>query len=814
MTRPPRVRSALWVASGAALVALSSVIWFGACASTSPAAQAPANVSAAPSGRPSAATPLPPGAPIDDGAPVLNLEEFAPLFTLPELAAAQQAREAGRHAEAAALVERLLKEHPPAETAAPRWHFLLARLRETAEDLSGAADAYRAATLRSWPLQSYARLGLGRVLTRAGHHKESIAALQQIPLDEVVYPESRLLLARAASTAGDEALAIQTYRAHLKSSFAALDWANVSIELSRRLLARGDRDSAVEALALARRVRLREVTDTRLAGAASSLETQALALIPAAERGTFTALSLDERLGHAQALVDARRGAEALEVADTLLAGLPDNERYQTLGCEAALTRAKALALVRQWGKAVDLLVDPIRYCTADPEYRARLLFLSGKYAASDKRYTLAVQRYEQLEKEQPHHRLSDDARLNAALAYLEVGVEARFTELLTAMPEDHPGGDMLLEGMFRLAVRRLEKGDWAGAASVLDRATEFAGDQDSARGQEFAGRERYFRARVLLETGEKERGLDELARIVRELPLSYYMLHAYARLVELDPFRAKRARDDGLAASAQQPFAFERRPEFELPAFQRAMELLRQEEVVLAKREFDTLKFDANSASPAVFWGMALLYARAGAANQSHAIARGLLTDWLRRWPVGDWTKAWQIAFPRPHRGVVERETKRSGVPESLVYAVMREESAFDPAAVSPADAYGLMQLIVPTAKSVAGGLNLPFDSESLKRPHVNVALGCRFLQKLLGRFEQNPWLVIPAYNAGPGRPERWLRERPHLDFDLWVETIPFLETRRYTKRVLASQAAYALLYAPDTADSTLAMPIKLTPP
>ena len=191
--------------------------------------------------------------------------------------------------------------------------------------------------------------------------------------------------------------------------------------------------------------------------------------------------------------------------------------------------------------------------------------------------------------------------------------------------------------------------------------------------------------------------------------------------------------------------------------------------------------------------------------------MARGLLTDWLSRWPAGDWVKAWQLAFPRPYHALVTRESKHTGVPESLIYAVMREESAFDPGAESPANAYGLMQLIVPTAKLYARPAGLPYDAGALKRPRVNIALGSRALAKLAGRFSDNPLLAIPAYNAGPGRPRRWLRDRPSVDFDVWVELIPYRETRRYTKRVLASRAAYTFLYDRKDADDAMDLPLRL---
>jgi soluble lytic murein transglycosylase len=89
-----------------------------------------------------------------------------------------------------------------------------------------------------------------------------------------------------------------------------------------------------------------------------------------------------------------------------------------------------------------------------------------------------------------------------------------------------------------------------------------------------------------------------------------------------------------------------------------------------------------------------------------------------------------------------------------------------------------------------------LAHDARALTRPSVNIALGTAVLSNYGSVFPDDPLLAIPSYNAGPGRPKRWLKERPGLDFDVWVELIPFTETRRYTKRVLSSRAAYTFLY------------------
>jgi soluble lytic murein transglycosylase len=110
-----------------------------------------------------------------------------------------------------------------------------------------------------------------------------------------------------------------------------------------------------------------------------------------------------------------------------------------------------------------------------------------------------------------------------------------------------------------------------------------------------------------------------------------------------------------------------------------------------------------------------------------------------------------------------------------------------------------------------MARPLGLPFDRNSLKRPSVNVALGASVLAKYASAFPEDPLLAIPAYNAGPLNPKKWLRERPNADFDIWVELIPYVETRRYMKRVLSSRAAYAFLYQREAFGNFATLPAKI---
>jgi soluble lytic murein transglycosylase len=110
-----------------------------------------------------------------------------------------------------------------------------------------------------------------------------------------------------------------------------------------------------------------------------------------------------------------------------------------------------------------------------------------------------------------------------------------------------------------------------------------------------------------------------------------------------------------------------------------------------------------------------------------------------------------------------------------------------------SPAGAIGLMQLMPATGASTARELNLRYSGRaSLTDPQVNIALGTTYLGKMLARFDGNQVAATAAYNAGPERVERWLPDSAAMPADVWVETIPFRETRGYVKRVLAAETVF----------------------
>jgi soluble lytic murein transglycosylase len=746
------------------------------------------------------------------------LSSFAPLLSAPELQLAAEAVSTEDFTTAASQVAAFVKLKTPDASQAPRWQLLLGTLRENAGDVPGAIEQYERASRVSWPLLDYASLGLGRCLAGLGELDRARAELVRVPEDSVAIAPARVLLAEIACRQADAPGCLAQLTKFVQGPRKPIGWSGQAFRVFEMLM----KELAVpraEPLGIDVRVGTLDLIRaliTLAPGTAArfdvpAFERELLDGLPEGVRKEKEQLSPAARLARAEALEGAGRNEDADAAAGELLRDLGP-AAFGPIACQARLVQGKALNDLHQRDRAQARFKEIAEHCKAS-DIVAWALYFAGKAAFQDKRYPDAELSFAALERELPQHRLADDARWYRAQAQLEMGVEGRFSELLDSMADDYPQGDLTLDGMFALALRRMEKGDWSGASTVLSRAVRMLGPNDVQRGQDSSGRERYFEARALIETGQVSRGLAQYEALIGELPLSYYMLHAYSRLAEREPARAERALAASLARAQTPPFHIEERPEFEQAGFVRAMELLRQGDIDSARREFDALDILGDSASPPVLWGVATLYARAGSARHSHALPRWQMVDWLEHWPTGTWKEAWDIAFPRPHIEAVTLEAKRQGVEPSLVYAVMREESAFDASAVSHANAYGLMQVISPTAKHYGKQAGVPYDRRALTTPEISIAIGSRVLASYRDRFfPDDPLLTIPGYNAGPGRPIRWAKDWPSVDFDVWVELIPFRETRRYTKRVLASRASYAFLYYRDQGVDPLRLPRRLS--
>jgi soluble lytic murein transglycosylase len=736
----------------------------------------------------------------------LSLEGFHPLMAEPRYEAARLKQEAGDYAAAAELAKAALVKSPPPAGELDRHRFLLARLLERASRWAEARDAFVSISPASL-LAPYAELGAARMELTLGFADKALSHIGRAGEALPTAAGRRRLLADAAFKSGAREIALREYRALFAEAQGDRDRATYALLLLTGLAggAALPRPAAElgEALRLTRLLATVAADQPALLKQAQAQETHWLSLVPEADRQALALPSLGEQLERLRGLVDARR----YEAAQTLLGTLPpfDPASSEPEACEVEVLRGKVAAATKRSSDAEkSYLLVAHAHCAE--EQRARALYAAGKAAQSGGRHAVAVKLFAELERTFPMQSVADDARLYGALSSLELGDEARFTEALASMPDDYPDGDMLAEGCFRLALRRMEKRDFQSAERPLARAVDHLPELETGRGSDFAGRERYFLARVQVETGEVERGLSGYEKLIEKVPLGYYVRAAYTALFAADPERARRALARTVAAAASEPPSIHPPSAALEPGFRRALELASVGELDWVRAEL--LALSAESSAPELLFNAAVLYARAGAVKLSSDAARAVLGKMPPRFPAGAWLDAWKLAYPRPYVELVTAQAKKNDLPPSLVYAIMREESAFDPEAESPADAYGLMQLILPTARMAGKKLGLPHDRISLKRPSVNIPLGALVLGKYTAKFPQDPLLGIAAYNAGPGAAERWRKDRPGVSFDLWVELIPYVETRRYIKRVLGSAAVYGIVYEEGTQDVVLSLP------
>ncbi len=149
-------------------------------------------------------------------------------------------------------------------------------------------------------------------------------------------------------------------------------------------------------------------------------------------------------------------------------------------------------------------------------------------------------------------------------------------------------------------------------------------------------------------------------------------------------------------------------------------------------------------------------------------------------------------VRYPLPHREAFRRSSGSAGVRESWAYGIARSESLFMRDVRSSAGAIGIMQLMPGTGRDTARSLRYPYQGRAtLTDPSSNIRLGTEYLATMHERFDRHPVLATAAYNAGPQRVTNWLQDGP-ADARIWVETIPFNETRSYVRRVLAADVIF----------------------
>lgn len=327
---------------------------------------------------------------------------------------------------------------------------------------------------------------------------------------------------------------------------------------------------------------------------------------------------------------------------------------------------------------------------------------------------------------------------------------QVRWREQVVARSRSTP----LLESRLRLALRQ-------GEVARLDRWIQRLPAQDQQKDEW-----RYWRA-MALQAQHKPR---EAQTILRELVRSrgFYAMAAAQRLNIAYSF-VQEAVPHAAAPVAQQA------------AIRRIEELIYWQQRNSARREWNALLKGKSRSEQAQLARFARQRGWADLSVQATIVGK-LWNQLAERFPV---------AWPTLYR----RETATRRVTQSYAMAITRQESAWNSQARSPVGASGLMQLMPATAAHVAKqeGMTEYTSREQLFNPTMNIRLGVAYLDSVYQRFDENRIFAAAAYNAGPTRVRRWLENSGgRLDAVAFIETIPFAETRRYVKNVLAYDAYY----------------------
>jgi soluble lytic murein transglycosylase len=341
-----------------------------------------------------------------------------------------------------------------------------------------------------------------------------------------------------------------------------------------------------------------------------------------------------------------------------------------------------------------------------------------------------------------------------------------------------------------------LRDGKGLGALPLLDKLA--AGPPEDIEAQ----RARYWRgvarAQASEETHQAE-GTAQLRQLARDVPLSYYGMLAAERTG---------------AEPIERSFLPPRAPEVEAPELRRTRLLVDGGFPEVASDEIESYADDARFTRESRIPTARLLHRTGDSFRALKLIDEGFGPA-LEQGVDPAWREAWELAWPRAYGQQVDGATREFAYDPALVWAIMREESAYRAQVSSPAGALGLMQLMPPTGARVAGELGLTgFVTERLFDPETNIRLGTYYLRSLQERWGGSRPLAIASYNAGPEAVGRWVAKSAEAQPDAFVESVTYGETRRYLRRVLRSYRVYQLLYGDDVKALTPPAPAVAAPP
>ncbi len=382
-----------------------------------------------------------------------------------------------------------------------------------------------------------------------------------------------------------------------------------------------------------------------------------------------------------------------------------------------------------------------------------------------------------------------DDAVLVRARIEEEAGRFANAVKILNTIDINAHGRDFRTKVLWYRAWNERKIGKLKEAAEAL---TALIPQEDSPTA---AARNRFWLGRTLKDLGQIEEANAQFQSLATEDSLGWYGLLAYRELGQMIPPLGKPAdlrapADEGKVAEA--PHAA--KESALMPEEKLTFEwLLAGGESELARKFLDQVTQDRRSAfSDQQSLDLLQSYARAGhyqsLFNRLYELPAAQRKRLLETNP--------ELLFPQPWTALVKTASSRFDVQSELIYSIMRQESSFNPLARSPADAFGLMQLIPEMAKKASSSAGISIsDHEDLYQPETNIPLGTAFVRSLQNYWHTSFIPTVASYNASEKAISGWIRTRYRGDTLAFIEDVPYEETRNYIKLVMRNFIFYKRL-------------------
>ncbi|MFH1129849.1 MAG: transglycosylase SLT domain-containing protein [Pseudomonadota bacterium] len=692
--------------------------------------------------------------------------------------------------------------------------FLLSYALLQSNSYAQAAQIFHYLTANYPLLADYHRYFRARALYKLRNFEETRSLAASIDPQSVLYTDAQLLMASALRALNRVEETIQIWKNYLLKHPTGRQRGNIHFLIAEALetQAKNSKNSQTELLSQAMEHYLETTARSPLSRNAALAQKRIIALSKKFP-GATSVLTPKQQFIQARFFYKTMRNEEAEKRFAVLL---KNNELSTKMRCSASYFRAHSVYKQRQRDRAIPFFDAAADFCQQAKmtNFEVKSLYYGARGLVRKKDYEKAAKQFAAIEERFPTHSYADDARLRRAEAFTEAGKPDRAFKLLATLPKIYPRGDMARDALWSLAWTAYQAGKMNESMDYLDHIIKNLGRSDAYYSE---GRALYWKARILSRMNKPKNASEYYERCIREYPLSYYALLAFNRLRKNNYPLFSKLKKELLNNTGEKTgrWNLSNADMLKTPNARRGIELARLGLGQLAAKELARAGLSVKkSTSKQNLWLAAVLLDKAGLWHLSHQVPRNQDRSYRYNYPLGENYRFWKISYPQAFSHLVRAHSRKNHLPPFLVWAVMREESAFSPSIESYANAIGLMQIILPTARAAAKYHKLQVDRDKLRDPAFNIRLATTYLGWLYKAFKNTAPLAVASYNAGQGATYRWLTEFHENKLDELVENIPYEQTRGYTKRVMSSLFTYSVLYKPGKRIPSVRNPIpKIVP-